>query len=244
MADLLSQIKGGKSLEMGCFSVQPAAGARARRARLGGMRWAPAGLAAAVALALGAPAASGAPGCAPAGARILARDAAVRVYETVPKNGRAIAACLVGHSGRMTLLAAQPHPGLHRTLSRFELAGHIVAYVETQFGVDSGTSTLVVADVGTRHILRSLEAGSYADAGILDRRSVTRFVITTRGSIAWISEQTQHEQLVEVAVHAAPSRGPVVLLDSGRDIDPSSLRLSGSTLSWSRAGSQRSARMP
>ncbi len=195
-------------------------------------------------MAIWAPAASGAPGCAPAGARVLARDATVRVYETVPKSGRAIGACLVGHAGHMTLLAAQPHVGLHRSLGRFELAGRIVAFLETRFGVDSGTSTLVVADIGARRILRSVHAGSYADAGILDRRSVTRFVLTARGSIAWISEHTQRQQLVEVAVHAAPPHGAAVLLDSGRDIDPNLLRLSGSTLSWSRAGSEHTATMP
>jgi hypothetical protein len=219
----------------------------AERVRIGSVRSARALFAAAATSVLLAPAAGGAgpvPGCVPHGGRVLARGTAVRVYETVPKSGRAIAACLVGHSGHMTLLAEPHGGGLHRSLGRFEVAGHMVAFLETQFGVDSGTIALVVADIGARRILRSVQAGSYVDAGILARRSVTRFLLTARGSIAWISEYAQHEHLVEVAVRAAPPHGAPVLLDSGPDIDPNVLRLSGSMLSWSRAGSERTAAMP
>jgi len=248
MADLLSRVKGGKCLEIRRFRVHGRPDQAFRPTKIGTVRLsARALLAALAALALWAPAAGGAGrahGCVPAGARVLARDAAVRVYETVPKSGPLIAACLVGHTGHMTLLAPEPHVPLHRSLGRFALAGRIVAFLETQFGVDSGTSTLVVVDVGARRVLRAVAAGWYADAGILDRRSVTRFVLTPRGSIAWISEQTRHEQLVEAAVYAAGREGSVRLLESGADIDPNVLRLSGATLSWSRAGSPRTATMP
>ena len=120
----------------------------------------------------------------------------------------------------------------------------MVAYLVTQFGVDTGTSTLVVADVGARRILRSQEAGSYTDAGILFRRSVVKFLVTPHGSLAWTVEQTRRQQLVAVDVYAAARTGAAALLESGTDIDPSSLSLTGSTLSWSRAGALHRAPMP
>src|ERR1700729_1005477 len=93
------------------------------------------GLAAAATIA--SPALAGAaPGrsrsCVGPRARVLARDAAVGVYEPRPRvtGARpAIWACLAGHAGHMTLLAGTLL-NARVSLEGFELAGHVAAYLE------------------------------------------------------------------------------------------------------------------
>lgn len=189
--------------------------------------------------------------CVPRNAHVLAHDREVRVYELRPKHARrdfeppTIDACLAGHTGHMTLLAPDPHiTFLRRGLDRFRLAGRILGYVESRSGVDSGTLQLTVVDVAARRVLRSLEAGSWGDAGIISRVEISGFVLTSGGSVAWMTERTDHRQLVEVAVHGASREGPPSLLEAGPDIDPGSLSLSGSTLGWTRAGALHHVPMP
>jgi hypothetical protein len=184
--------------------------------------------------------------CVPNGARVLARGSAIRIYETRSRSAaqpRSVLACMSGHSGHMTLLAPT-RLNLHISLGRFELAGHVAAYLATQFGVDSGTTKLVVVDVGARRVLRSIEAGSYVDAGLIFREAVIRYVVSSRGSVAWTVTREDHREPPLDSVWAAPREGPAALLDSGPAIDAGSLALSGATLSWTDAGAPRTAPMP
>jgi hypothetical protein len=146
----------------------------------------------------------------------------------------------------MTLLPA-PSPGqrgLHRSVGQFRLAGHVAGYIETQFGVDSGTTSLIVVDVSTRHTIRMLPAGTYVDAGIIFREGVTDFLVTPHGSIAWIIARSEHRAAPLLTVHVAARSGPARTLDEGGDIGESSLALAGGTVSWWHAGSERTAPMP
>jgi len=56
--------------------------------------------------------------------------------------------------------------------------------------------------------------------------------------------QTERRQRVGASVWAAPREGAPRLLDFGTGIDPASLALSGSTVSWTDAGKQLTAPMP
>ena len=177
---------------------------------------------------------------------MLARGAALRIYETRPRSAaepRAVLACLAGHRGHMTLLAPT-QLNRHTSLARFVLAGRVAAYLETQFGVDAGTTKLVVVDVGARRVLHAIEAGSYVDAGLIFREAVIRFVLTSRGSVAWTVTREERGQAAVSSVWAAPRTGPPALLDSGGAIEAGSLSLSGITLSWTDGGSPRAAPMP
>jgi len=185
-------------------------------------------------------------GCAAPASRVLARGAAMRIYETRPPaagGARAVLACLAGHRGHMTLLAPT-QLNRHTSLARFLLAGHVAGYLETQFGVDAGTTKLVVVDVGARRVLHAIEAGSYVDAGLIFREAVVRFVLTSRGSVAWSVTREDHHQGAVASVYAAPREGPPSLLDSGAAIEAGSLSLTGVTLSWTDGGSPRAAPMP
>ncbi len=184
--------------------------------------------------------------CVGPGAHVLARDSAVAVYETRARTSgepRAVWACLSGHSGHMTLLAPT-RLNLHVSLQRVELAGHIAAYLLTQFGVDSGTTSLVVVDVAARRVLHAVQAGSYVDAGIVAREAVERFLVTPHGSVAWSATRRDRDLPAVGSVWAAPREGAPVLLEEGEAIDAGSLALAGTTLSWTDAGAQRAAAMP
>ena len=143
----------------------------------------------------------------------------------------------------MTLIAPRSRPpGV--SLGAVAIAGSLVAYVETTFGVDSGSSRIVVVDVSTHRVLRSLPAGSYVDAGIIRRERIRALAVAADGAIGWILESGGAHQTKKRHVYDAPRRGPVSLLDEGTDIGPESLQISGRTLSWQHAGTRRSAQLP
>lgn len=182
--------------------------------------------------------------CAPTGARLLAHDRAVRVYRVGPEG--AVVACLVGHSGHMTLLA-KPAPcchGLRGSVGSFELAGPLVGYIETRFGVDSGSSRLILVDVAARRVLRSIDGGSYVDAGLILSERIASFVLDSRGSLAWVTSRSEHREPAQLSVHDAAPHRPPETLDDGPSIDPHSLRLSYGHLSWSNAGTTHTVSIP
>jgi hypothetical protein len=199
--------------------------------------------------------------CPPAGAKLLAHDAILRVYETGTQsidvvNGRGrfrrstgTFACDTRTGARMTLVGPPIRTfGLRRAVDSFVLAGPIVAYIETQSGIDTGTRSIHVIDVATRRVLREVSgAGGFGDAGFLGYESITEIVVDERGALAWISERGRrgfHEVAPTFAVHAAGVTGPPRVLDEGPGIGQTSLSLEGGTLRWWHDGVQRSAPLP
>jgi hypothetical protein len=186
--------------------------------------------------------------CPPPGGHLIAHDRSVRVYRSGAEQPTAmlVAACLVGRSGHMTLLGPPSGccRGMRRSVAQFKLAGEVLGYVETQFGVDSGTTSLDVVDVASRRVLHSIAAGHYVDAGLIFSEGVSDFLVTARGSVAWIVARSEGRGASTLSVHAAARTGAPAVLDQGSDIGPRSLSLSGGVLSWSRGGTRRSAPMP
>jgi hypothetical protein len=148
----------------------------------------------------------------------------------------------------MTLLArSRRHFGLHHSVGQFTLAGDFLGYIETQFGVDSGTTTLIVLDVASRRTLHQIAAGHYVDAGFVFSEGITDFVVSNRGAVAWITERGRRGSrgsVEERTVQVVGRTGIATVADTSTTIDPTSLRLSGHTLSWSDAGVRRTAPMP
>jgi hypothetical protein len=193
------------------------------------------------------------PACPPAGAHVIAGNGIVRVYSTEPAKPRfgprTTEACLVRRGTRMTLVAprapAGPGRGLRKSLGEVALSGSIVAYVEGQFGVDSGCDGIVVADVATRRVLRAVPiVGCSIDAGFIRRERVTDLVVGSHGSVAWILERGANSRPKTLLVNAAAVSGPATVLDEGPDIGATSLSLSAGMLSWWHAGVQRTASLP
>jgi hypothetical protein len=194
-------------------------------------------------------AATRAPGCPPASAHVLARGRSLRVYSLgsrTPASTR-IEACVTGRGRRMTLLAPAKGSGLRRSLGGFAFAGTKLAYVEDQFGVDSGSLNIVVVDVAHRRVLRVLRGvGGYVDAGILGSSQIGQVVLGASGSVAWITEAhgPRANPTLAVAVHAASLTGAISTLDEGPDIEFGSLTLSGTQLGWRHGGAERHAPLP
>jgi hypothetical protein len=213
---------------------------------------APGLLAAIIAVALAAPGCAAAAGtrhrfpCPPGGSRQVAKGRVVRVYETSTGTGTGrrvrISACVRGGRAPMTLIAPRSRPpGV--SLGAVAIAGPLVAYVRTTFGVDSGSSTIVLVDVSSRRVVRSLAAGSYVDAGIIRREHVRALAVAADGAIAWILERGAVRQAKKLYVYEAPRGGSVRLLDEGADIGAESLQIDGTTISWQRAGARRTAQL-
>lgn len=184
--------------------------------------------------------------CPPHGVDLIASDSEVRAYQPSAKSS--VTACLVGHRTRMTLLPPpppRPLPGrrLPPSLEKIVLAGPIAAYVVGgRTGIDTSSSTLVVADIASRRILRTTSAGR--GAGPLWELRLTSLVVTSSGSVAWIIQQLRNGATVEAAVFAAPPIGNAILLDKSPEIAPESLTLADGVLGWSDGGTERTAKMP
>jgi len=75
---------------------------------------------------------------------------------------------------------------------------------------------------------------------------ITAVVLKTNGSVAWILHRCRFGEFGPCTtqtydVRKSDQTGGDVLVESSPDIDPASLRLDGSTLTWTRSGEPRSA---
>lgn len=120
------------------------------------------------------------------------------------------------------------------------VAGDLVAYGLADFGVDTVRATVVMRRLTDGRQLRQLSATRAVGAEALV--SVGSVVVMANGAVAWIG--SEHSIAAgrrgAIEVHAAGSGGDRVL-DSGPGIEPTSLRLHGSRLSWVDGGATRRA---
>jgi hypothetical protein len=120
------------------------------------------------------------------------------------------------------------------------LAGRIAAYAQVRCGVDTASSQVVVRDLADGKVLMSHPAISHVP-GPESFESVRVIVVKRDGAVAWIAAVSSighPSSLFEV--HRGDRQGHA-LLDSGARIVPRSLRLHGSTITWTDAGMPRSA---
>jgi hypothetical protein len=127
-----------------------------------------------------------------------------------------------------------------RRVAPVTVAGELAAYGLEQCGVDTGSTNVVVRRLTDGASLRSLPATT-KPLGPESYQSVSSLVLKGDGAVAWIGVGHSIVRRGSSAeVHRADRRGQA-LLDSGTAIDPRSLRLHGSTLSWRHADFTRSA---
>jgi hypothetical protein len=119
----------------------------------------------------------------------------------------------------------------------FALAGTVVAYGLNRFGIDTGTTTVVVRRLVSGHVVHQDAATS---RGVVEGYgSAKSLVVKTDGSDAWIGVDNSiigHGRVIEV--HRHDGRG-TALLDSAASIEPASLKLHGSRLTWRDGGATR-----
>jgi hypothetical protein len=118
------------------------------------------------------------------------------------------------------------------------LVGSRLAYIQAASYRRAGTAVRVfdLRRVPRRYAVATDDA-VYGEAGVL--MTGTDLELKPNGSVAWIwTGMRNGERLTEVHKFDA---GGHVLLDSGADVQPGSLSLSGSTLYWTRAAGPFSA---
>jgi|tagenome__1003787_1003787.scaffolds.fasta_scaffold20971710_2 hypothetical protein len=133
---------------------------------------------------------------------------------------------------------------------RFRVAGAVLAYEASSLDHYGNSSyEVVVTDVRRGKRLRRVATGPLTpeQANPSDRIErhegvgpVTALVVRSDGAVAWIARDLHADAGVSYVVRALIGRHSTGLAD-GADIAPRSLRLAGSTLSWTQRGQRRSA---
>jgi hypothetical protein len=165
---------------------------------------------------------------------VLASSAQAVVYAT----GATAYRCVPGSKpARIGALDCQPGGTGHGT---FRLADTILAYAETECGVDTSSADVVVFDLRSDRTLLSAPAfsGPRLPEGFSD---VPGLVLRGSGSAGWLgSEGSPATNTTSYEVHSAAA-GRTRLLDRGPQIDPRSLSLNGSCMQWRNGGRTRTA---
>ncbi|MBV9607846.1 MAG: hypothetical protein JO027_22215 [Solirubrobacterales bacterium] len=164
-------------------------------------------------------------GCGPAHATTLAGDVRVRVYTS----GQAVYGCSAAR-GRSFRLGHVSRSISEARVGPVAVAGNLAAYGLTSFGIDTVRAVVVVRRLTDGSQLNQLSATRAVGAESF--QSIGSIVAIADGAVAWIASETSivgHRRAIEV--HAAGAGGDRIL-DSGPSIDPASLRLHGSALSW------------
>jgi hypothetical protein len=174
--------------------------------------------------------------CGTAGARTLAGDAEARVYVA----GHTVFGC-ARHRASQALGSTGPCPG-RPEVGTVALAGTEAAFTLRTCGVDTFSVQVVVRSLQTGR-----RAGTWgAVSGVIQVeaiQSVGSIVVRSDGDAAWIGSSSSlgnHQTATQVI---AEIRGRESVLDSGRSITAGSLRLTGSSLSWTDAGVRRTAKL-
>jgi hypothetical protein len=174
--------------------------------------------------------------CGPAGARTLVRGSRVRVYE----EQRTVYACATG-SQRRPVLGTTGTCLRASHVDAVAVAGRLVAAGLTRCGIDTGTAEVEVVRAADGHKLFTQPA--IGNPGPESSTEVTGIVITPAGTTVWIARSHSivgHRTVTQV--RSGEARG-TRLLDSGAQIMPGSLRLSGPTVSWRDGSARRSVRL-
>lgn len=208
----------------------------------------------------GSPADGRPAGCGPAHAHTLLRNAAARIYEAPdfgPGSALTVYGCALGQTPPLQLdgpddfVFAFKGPAL-------ALAGVVAGVAEQSCGQDPPCTTVVLAlDVSTPDLRAQRLAGHSAAARGSKLVKVGSLRVKADGSLAWITCPERTALVYTINASRTPNcvragdRDSVIalprgatgatVLDTGRRIDPSSLRLRGSRLSWTDRGRRRHA---
>lgn len=178
---------------------------------------------------------TGATACGQSAAQTVAAGRLARVYVV---HGE-VYGCAVGRH-RSFRLGASSRSIRSQRVGPVAVAGENAAYGLTSFGVDTVSALLIVRNLADGQQLHMAPA---SDRVLPESfQSVESIVVDARGAVAWISRTSSviGRATAVFQVWRIDSRGQS-LLDSGRSIDGSSLRRSGTLLTWRDGSRIRSA---
>lgn len=173
------------------------------------------------------------PTCARADSHTIASDRVARVYSW----HSTVYGCALGRTYR---LGAVSRSISESRVGPVALAGEDVAYGLATYGVDTGSTEVVVRRLTSGKTLHRDSATS-RPLGPEAFQSVDSLVLRRDGAVAWIGQAqsiVSHSREVEVV---RDDRRGEATLDEGTAIATGSLRLNGSTLTWKHGGATRSA---
>lgn len=173
--------------------------------------------------------------CGPPAARTLAASRLARVYVSAGS----VYGCAYA-SRRSYRLGAASGAIREARVGPVAVAGHDAAYALSSFGIDTGSSNVVVRDLASGRVLHDVEAIHRLLPEAY--QAVDAIVVKPDGAVAWISEINSviRRGAGGLGVLRIDARGQRVL-DTGPAIHPKSLRLRGSTLTWRDGARTRSA---
>jgi hypothetical protein len=179
--------------------------------------------------------------CPPAGAKPIAADSAGLVYSL----NDAVYTCS-GYTGRIIKLGSSglAGPGA-TTVGPLALAGQYVVYGTHMMGVDNGSSEVLLRRLSTGRVISSASAFPTM-LGPESNTTIEAVVLRPSGAFAWtvsgesiIRPNDSNIGVYEANMH--PGRSDFKLLDQGRRIAPTSLKLHGAQLSWKHGSTTRHA---
>jgi hypothetical protein len=178
-------------------------------------------------------------GCPPPHSHVFRSDRTAVVYEGLNSEKLyEVLGCV--HGGRRAYALGRKLQGSEMGgggVAEEVLAGPMVAYEKSSFSTSvfsSGFSRVwvFVRDLRTGRILHELPTGTADRPGDVGKGRTSAIVVKADGAVAWINPI---EAPVSWEIHAVDGSGSRVLA-SGAGIDPYSLRLKNSTLSWVQNG--------
>jgi len=121
------------------------------------------------------------------------------------------------------------------------VAGRDAAYGLSRYGVDTLPATVIVERLIDGKQLHNSSATTQP-LGPEFFQSVESIVVRSDGAVAWVAKAGSiiSRRPADVEVNRTDTRGRL-LLDSGAGIDPKSLRLHDSTVSWRHGSATHSA---
>jgi hypothetical protein len=184
-----------------------------------------------------------APGCTLKHAKTIKANRHVRVFRTVPAVGSGTVYGCRRHAARAYVLGEFGECQNNHEIRRVEVAGRRAALGAFECSLDSGAWDVELVNLATGRLeFRSAPlAAPLPDSATFDE--LQRIVATSDGALAWTATRRARgtRLAVEVRRRMRGTATASVLLDSGTDIDPDSLRKRGRTLSWTKAGVRRTA---
>ena len=184
-----------------------------------------------------------APGCTLKRAKTIKANRDVRVFRTVPVAGSGTVYGCRRRAARAYVLGEFGECQNNHEIRLVEVAGRRAALGAFECSLDSGAWDVELVNLANGRLeFRSAPLASpLPDAFTFDE--LARIVATSDGALAWTAtRRARGTQLaVEVRRRMRGTATASILLDSGTDIDPDSLRKRGRTLSWTKAGVRRTA---
>ena len=174
--------------------------------------------------------------CPPSGTVTIASSPSARVYRVGEEPFGGVFGCVIGGTASYELA-----PGGQTHATPVVLVGQLAAYGLSSFGVDTGTTSVVVRRLSDGAQLLDVPAVAKPYPLVEAVQGVTGLVLAPDGAVAWIGQEHSlgtGQTVTEVVKDDASGE---TVLDSGAGIDTSSLQLSGSTVTWLDAGVTKTA---